>query len=148
MGFAAVGNMTKKVLAHSPISLGDAFNIGGAAITYNSARNQGDSKAVSLGKTAVDFAFGELMGGWAFAYYGAQTASQIMIGMGKANAQYAHKMREVGSGYVGSGSFDMNNTGYTMRQRALNQIRNNGQQINSVLGNEARTYSRSTAYDN
>ena len=145
-GFSAIGKMTKKVIGNSPVSLGDAFNIGGAVITYNYARGQGDSKAVSLGKTAVDFAFGEMMGGWAFAYYGAQVASQVMIGMGKANAEYVHKMREVGSGRVGSGSFDMSGAGYTMRQRALNQIKNNGTQINSVLGNEARTFSRTSAY--
>lgn len=147
MGFTAVGGMAKKVLSKSPISLGDTFNLLGAGITYNSARQQGDSRAVSLGKTAVDFAFGEMMGGWAFAYYGATIGAQVAVQMGKANAESAHKIREVGSGRVGSGSFDMTGAGYTMRQRAMNQIRNNGQQINSVLGNEARTFSRSSAYD-
>lgn len=144
---SSVGRMTKKVISKSPLSLGDVMNIGGAAITYNYARSQGDSKAVSIGKTAVDFAFGEMMGGWALAFYGAQAASQVMIGMGQANAESIKKVREVGSGYVGSGQFNMSGAGYTMRQRALNQIRNNGQQLNSVLGSEARTYSRSNAYD-
>lgn len=144
---AAIGAMTKKVLSKSPVSLGDAFNVIGAGLVYNDSRSRGDSKAVSLGKTVADFAIGEMLGVWALPFYGAMAAGQIGVGIGKANAEGVKKHRELGSGFVGSGSFDMNGAGYTMRQRALNQIRNNGTQINSVLGNEARTYFRSSAYD-
>jgi hypothetical protein len=146
---SSVGKMTKKVIKNNPFTLNDAFNIGGAYMVYNSARNQGDSKAVSIGKTAADFALGELLGGWQaqLLFYGSQAVGQVLVGTAKANAEAMNKMREVGSGFVGSGSFNMSGAGYTMRQRALNQIRNNGTQINSVLGNEARTYSRSNAYD-
>ena len=38
----------------------------------------------------------------------------------------------------------MSNAGYTMRQRAINQLRSNGQNVNSVLGNEARNYLKSS----
>ena len=46
-------------------------------------------------------------------------------------------------GKLGSGYFNMTDTGYTMRQRSLNAIRSNGLNTQSVLGNEARTYFRS-----
>lgn len=47
-------------------------------------------------------------------------------------------------GRFGSGHFDMTEAGYTMRQRSLNAIRQNGLNTQSVLGNEARTYYRSS----
>ena len=43
-------------------------------------------------------------------------------------------------GKLGSGYFDMSEAGYTMRQRSLNAIRQNGLNTQSVFGNEARTY--------
>lgn len=46
-------------------------------------------------------------------------------------------------GKIGSGYFNMSDSGYTMRQRSLNAIRSNGLNTQSVLGNEARTYFRS-----
>lgn len=144
---AAVGTMVKKVLVNSPVSLGDVFNVVGAGLVYGDSRSKGDSKAVSLGKSVADFALGEMLGWWALPFYGAIAAGQIGVGVGKANAEAIKQHRELGSGLVGSGSFNMNGAGYTMRQRALNQIKNNGTQINSVLGNEARTYFRSNAYN-
>ena len=45
-------------------------------------------------------------------------------------------------GKFGSGHFNMTEAGYTMRQRSLNAIRNNGLNLNSALGNEARQYFR------
>lgn len=49
----------------------------------------------------------------------------------------------LGSGYVGSGSFDMSQAGYTMRQRAIQAMSANSQNLNTVLGNEARNYIKS-----
>ena len=49
-------------------------------------------------------------------------------------------------GKLGSGHFEMTEAGYTMRQRSLNAIRNNGINTQSALGNEARTYYRGAGY--
>lgn len=43
-------------------------------------------------------------------------------------------------GKFGSGHFEMTKAGYTMRQRSLNAIRQNGINVQSALGNEARNY--------
>ena len=43
-------------------------------------------------------------------------------------------------GKFGSGMFAMTQSGYTMRQRSLNAIRQNGLNLNSALGNEARNF--------
>jgi hypothetical protein len=43
-------------------------------------------------------------------------------------------------GKFGSGLFAMTQAGYTMRQRSLNAIRQNGINLNSALGNEARNF--------
>ncbi len=50
-------------------------------------------------------------------------------------------------GKIGSGYFAMTQAGYTMRQRSLNAIRQNGLNTQSVLGNEARTYFRASSLD-
>lgn len=50
-------------------------------------------------------------------------------------------------GKLGSGYFEMSQAGYTMRQRSLNAIRQNGLNTQSVLGNEARTYFRGAGLD-
>lgn len=50
-------------------------------------------------------------------------------------------------GRFGSGYFEMTQAGYTMRQRSLNAIRQNGLNTQSVLGNEARTYFRGSGLD-
>lgn len=116
-----------------------------AGITANSSIKEGDNAAVTIGKVAIDIGTNALIrGGLANAIYmGATIGYDMMLEQSKRNAELQKEMRTVGSGRVGSGYFNMSNAGYTMRQRAMNQIRSNGQLAESVLGNEARNYIKS-----
>lgn len=111
---------------------------------YKMAREQGNSKLMSLGKAVGTFAMGEMMG-MAFL---PMTLAPVAVQMLNVSAQ--HKMDAINKkgyeqrGKLGSGYFDMNQAGYTMRQRSLNAIQSNGLNLNSALGNEARTYYRSS----
>ena len=155
------GGLTKTVLQGA--NIGDALNVFGGVMDYKYAREQGDNRAVSVAKAVGSFVWGEMLfGGVAAgieaagltgaagiaanigfmgAYIGATAGAQIVSTMGQ------HTARTMGSGYghrgkFGSGYFDMTETGYTMRQRSLNAIRQNGLNTQSVLGNEARMYYR------
>lgn len=147
--------------------IGDAINVGVAASDYKNARQQGNSKPVSLAKSAASFAWGEFfygglsriasnglknigikgignMVGSIGITIGATaliSSGQVIAGMGQ------HTAKTMNQGYnqrgkLGSGYFEMSQAGYTMRQRSLNAIRSNGINTQSVLGNEARTYYR------
>lgn len=136
---AAVGAVVKSAL--SKVNLGDALNIVGGVADYSSARQQGNSKAMSVAKAVGSFAFYEFLGPWAWAYIGVQIAGSVGSAMGQ------HTAKTMGQGYnmrgkLGSGSFNMSDAGYTMRQRSLNAIKSNGLNTRSVLGSEARTYYR------
>lgn len=121
--------------------IGDAINVIGGVADYKNARNQGDSRAISLAKSAGTFAFYEMMGPWGLAVAGVQVAGTL----GGAVVQHTtNTMRQAYNniGKFGSGYFNMTEAGYTMRQRSLNAIRSNGLNTQSALGNEARTYYR------
>ena len=125
------------------VSIG--FNTYGAVYDYKQARSIGNSKIVSAGKAAVTFAVYEALGLWALPAAVVPAAAQIGAMAGKHTGQSmanAYNRR----GKFGSGYFDMSQAGYTMRQRSLNAIRQNGMNINSTLGNEARTYYRGSGY--
>ena len=117
------------------------FNTYGAVSDYKNARQQGNNKALSLGKAAVSFAVGEALGWWMLPASIIPATAQLGVEAGKHTGKSmanAYNRR----GKFGSGYFDMSQSGYTMRQRSLNAIRQNGMNINSTLGNEARTYYR------
>ena len=151
----------------SGANIGDAINVGFAVHDYNYAREQGNSRGVSLGKAAASFVWGEAFYGSmaiasnaAVSKMGLSATAGAIVGTGMtlgvtvgiagiqvANAMGQHATQQMGkaygsNGYLGSGQFDMNQAGYTMRQRSLNAIRQNGLNTQSVLGNEARTYFR------
>ena len=120
---------------------GDAINIVAGVSDYKRARKQGDSRAVSVAKAIGTFAFYEFMGPYGLALAGVQIAGSLTSAYGQNSAKtmsqaYASK------GKFGSGYFNMTEAGYTMRQRSLNAIRQNGLNTQSALGNEARTYFR------
>lgn len=125
--------------------LGTAGDIYGTVSTFNESRKQGDNMPVTLAKTAVDFGIGAALN-WKqqLLYFGATAGYDMTIGASKQNAELQNKMKYTGSGRVGSGYFNMSGAGYTMRQRAINQLRMNGQNVNAVLGNEARNYVKSS----
>ena len=142
-----MGTLSQRVLTKwtGAAIFGTAMDVGlGTIGTIASSKQQGDSFAVTAGKVAMDFATGALMGPAAsLIYFGVTTGYDMMMQGAKQNGELQKQMKYVGSGRVGSGHFNMSGAGYTMRQRAINQLRANGQNINSVLGNEARNYMKS-----
>lgn len=134
-----------KVLQTIGSNLGNIANVGintySAVSDYKDARAMGNNKAISVGKAAVSFAVGEALGWWMLPASIIPAAAQLGVEAGKHTGKSmanAYNRR----GKFGSGYFDMSQAGYTMRQRSLNAIRQNGMNINSTLGNEARTYYR------
>ena len=149
-------------------NFGDVINVGFAVNDYNNAREQGNSRAVSVSKAAGTFAWGEFFYGGlshatsrGLAHIGIKGAvgntvgtlgitigaSVAMVGGQLLAAYGTHSAKTMAQGYAnkgkfGSGYFNMTEAGYTMRQRSLNAIRQNGLNTQSVLGNEARTYFR------
>ena len=151
--------------------VGDAINVVGAVGDYNYAREQGNSKPVSVAKAAGSFVFGEMVFGGASgainsaatkafgagklataagiagnigvmaAYIGVTAGTQLVSATGQHTAKTMSNAYR-NKGKLGSGYFEMTQPGYTMRQRSLNAIRSNGLNTQSVLGNEARTYYR------
>lgn len=125
--------------------LGSAVEVGLTAYTAYDSRKQGDNILTTVGKVGIDIASNALLqgvGNWFYA--GATIGYDLTLQTAKQNAEFQKQMKYTGSGRMGSGHFNMSGAGYTMRQRAINQIRQNGQNINSVLGNEARNYLKSS----
>lgn len=122
--------------------LGSAAEIGSTGFTAYGSRKQGDSVPVTVAKVGLDIGINALLQGWPanLAYMGLTIGYDMMLQTSKQNAELQKQMKYTGSGRVGSGYFNMSSAGYTMRQRAINQLRQNGQNVNSVLGNEARNY--------
>lgn len=117
-----------------------AVNTTQAIGDYKDARQGGDSKLTSVAKAVTSFAAGELFG---LGYIGISLAgagAQGMIAAGKHSTEVMSSM--YGTHGELSGYFNMSQAGYTMRQRSINAIRNNGLNLNQALGNEARTYLR------
>ena len=126
--------------------LGTALEMGlGTVGTAISSQKQGDNLAVTAAKVGMDFAAGALLGPvGSIAYFGATVGYDMMLQTSQQNAELQKQMKYTGSGRMGSGYFNMSGAGYTMRQRAINQLRSNGQNVNTVLGNEARNYMKSS----
>lgn len=142
---STVINGAKSLLPQTGALFGDAMNIYGAASDYKMARQKGSSRAGSIAKAAGTFVIGEMLGAWAAPVFLAPVLAQGISGKLQHNAEvmsggYAQ------AGKFGSGSFNMTEAGYTMRQRSLNAIRQNGSNAGSVLGNEARTYYHGCGY--
>jgi RsiW-degrading membrane proteinase PrsW (M82 family) len=124
---------------------GTAIEVGLTVGTISGSRKQGDSLAVTAAKTGMDILTNAYLGPiGSFVYFGATVGYDMMLQTSKQNAELQKQMKYTGSGRVGSGYFNMSGAGYTMRQRAINQLRANGQNVNSVLGNEARNYLKSS----
>lgn len=137
----AAGTVVKTAL--KGFNLGDVMNVAGGVMDYKDARGQGNSKAMSVAKAVGSFAFYEMLGPWAIPFVAVQTGAQF------TSAMWQHTAKEMSKGYgqvgkFGSGQFNMTEAGYTMRQRSLNAIRQNGLNTQSALGNEARTYFRTS----
>lgn len=126
--------------------IGTGLEVGlGTIGTISMSRKQGDNFAVTAAKTGMDFLASAYLGPvGSLAYVGITAGYDMMLQTSKQNAELQKQMKYTGSGRVGSGTFNMSGAGYTMRQRAINQLRANGQNVSSVLGNEARNYLKSS----
>ena len=80
-----------------------------------------------------------MLGMWMIPIGLAQGVGTGLLAAGEHTAMAQNKFYDK-SGKFGSGYVNMTDAGYTMRQRSLNAIRANGLNMNSVFGNEARTY--------
>lgn len=154
-------------IAATGFNVGDAMNIGFGVMDYKNAREEGNNRGVSLAKAAGTFAWGEVFyGGASSAISGGLTKAGIsgiangaltmgatigltaLMASGQiASAVWQNNAQQMAKGYasngkLGSGHFNMTESGYTMRQRSLNAIRSNGMNMQSALGNEARQYVR------
>lgn len=164
--------ITKEVLSKTltPANLlGDGVAIAFGVSDYKNSRKQGQGKLASVGKAAGSFVWSEmyysamqgltndiaknfgLSGGKALLTgLGLQMGvSLAQAGVSMAGMYWENTTKKITQGYAnkgkfGSGYFNMSEAGYTMRQRSLNAIRSNGLNTQSVLGNEARTYYRSS----
>lgn len=151
------------------LNAGDFINAAVGVSDYKEAREQGKGRVRSLAKAGISFAWGEFYyGGMSSAIYdGLQKApsawvkkhagglslpasmllmmapmAATVVGATTQNGSKARTKQWANRGQLGSGYFNMSEAGYTMRQRSLNAIRQNGLNTQSVLGNEARTYFR------
>lgn len=106
---------------------------------YKGYREEGHSVLGSAVRAGRTFVFNDFMGPYMIPYQFALMGYQFskMAGQRKMESmsRYYEKAGKFGSGYA-----PMSEAGYTMRQRSLNAIRQNGLNVQSVLGNEARQY--------
>ena len=163
---------TISTIGKSGLNGGDVINGVMAISDFKNAREEGNGIIKSAAKAGISFAWGEFFYGGlndavtagvkaGLKSVGIKESAAGILGMpitmgvmlAPAAAQLAGaNMQHTGQvksnmyrqkGKLGSGYFNMTDTGYTMRQRSLNAIRSNGLNTQSVLGNEARTYFRS-----
>ena len=132
--------------------IGDAMNVSSAIMGYNNQIENGENPAIAAMTSAFDFTMGEVFYGSVMAnagIVGGIGASLAGIAIGSAADLTFKHMRNTSEKLsqgsenlktLGSGHFDMTQAGYTMRQRSLNAIRNNGARLSSAFGNEARNY--------
>lgn len=152
---AAVGAMTSKVIGSAAAATGAVtsatgisagqmvwagMNTMGAVASYKNAEREGKGVPASMAIAARDFAIGEIFGWYALPIFMAPTMAKTAIALGERNAA-------IQSGYYASkgrlgGGFNMSEPAYTMRQRSLQAMQNNGQNLSTVFGNEARSFYR------
>lgn len=113
------------------------------ALQYSTSRKQGKNILSSVGSAGLDYiTYSNLMGPLGWFLMGGQAAVGLFKGaneVGKTNAKVTAGSLRHNFG----GNFQDSNNAYTMRQRGIQAIQNNGLNARSVLGSEARQYFRS-----
>lgn len=118
-----------------------AFTIAQPLFDISAARKEGYSMGASIGKGLLTYATFELFPGLGFGMLGYELAStgvQVAKTLSDSSIKQinASANHNFGRGYVDT------QAAYTMRERSVQAIRNNGINARTVLGNEARMYSR------
>lgn len=123
-------------------ALFEAANIGSQYITYKDSREQGHGVGYSIGKSALEYAFYEMLSGPLGVAFMAKDIGLGVLGVantiGRENTKISSKAYRANFG----GSFNMSQNAATMRQRGIQAIQNNGMNARSILGSEARSYFR------
>lgn len=125
--------------------IGGGFNAYGAYQDYKSSRENDGSIPVSVAKAGATMLVGEILGGYAIPYFMTTAAVKGLVQMGDMTSKSMNQAYK-NKGYLGSGHVSMSNAGYTMRQRSMSAIQQNASNVNSLFGNEARTYFRNSGY--
>lgn len=106
---------------------------------YKGYREEGHGVVGSVVRAGRTFVFNDFMGKYLMPYTFAQMGYQFSKAAGQTEMQAMERFYDK-AGKLGGGYAPMSEAGYTMRQRSLNAIRQNGLNVQSVLGNEARQY--------
>lgn len=114
---------------------------------YKYSRDEGKGVASSLVRAGAEFAFYSALGPYGFALLGAQLVGSAIQGAHQYGVTTGREnMKTVAGHYKGNfgGTFNDTQNAYTMRQRGAQAIQHSANNLNSVFGNEARTYYRGT----
>lgn len=126
--------------------------VGGAAKTFGAkASLLGKAGTIAKGASIAGKA-GEVIGGMVGGMLPVMALTMAPQMAAQLPQFWSNTGRVIGKSYrqrgkLGSGYFEMTQSGYTMRQRSLNAIRQNGLNMQSALGNEARMYFRGSGID-
>lgn len=115
---------------------------------YKSSRDEGNGVLKSAASVAVDMAIwaipvvGPYLGTAKMAIELGAAGFEALEAYGKGAGKHNAKMMSSVYGRQFGGNFVDTQNASTMRQRGLQAMEHSGYNINSVLGNEARTYYR------
>ena len=118
-----------------------AFNVSQPLFDIAAAKKEGHSTSAAIGKGLASYATFEMMPGLGL---GLMAKDMIQAGTSAYKGATANTLKNAQSTYSHGfgGNFVDTQNAYTMRQRGLQAIQNNGINARSVLGNEARMYTR------
>lgn len=118
------------------------MDIASPIISYNENRNEGHGVTYSVGSALAEYAlYSPLTGNLGLALMAKDIAVgtfKFVNGVGLENAKVTSQAYKHQFG----GNFQDSDNAYTMRQRGIQAIQNNGLNTRSVLGSEARRYFR------
>lgn len=142
MGLAKASlNLLKNAGRHPVKTAMAGFTLAQPMMDIHSARQEGYSLSASVGKGLLTYTTFELFPGLGFGMLGydlAKTGVQLASQMSDNTIKTANRISRHNFG----GNFIDTQVAYTMRQRGVQAIQNNGLNARSVLGNEARMYTR------
>lgn len=114
---------------------------------YKYNRDEGKGVGSSLVRAGAEFAFYSALGPYGFALMGTQLVGSAIQGVHQYGTTTGrNNMRVVAGHYKNNfgGTFNDTQNAYTMRQRGVQAMQHSANNLNSVFGNEARTYYRGT----
>lgn len=108
--------------------------------TVKDMKERGPVKGLAQNLPSIAFASLNNKMSVAFGYGFSQAGVSMFWENAKSQGDAMQDMKYTGSGYTGTGYYNMSDAGYTMRQRAMQKMQGTAGNINQVFGNEARNY--------